>query len=98
MLNDSFEEDWIKKVSWQWPQMQEADELNHQNAVEKKFANLTGSFRDEYGSDWREKLMQIKEEIDWCKANNIPHPSFAMKSGGERTGADSEIKEDNEDI
>ena len=52
-----------------------------------KLKNMTGSYNEFYGSDWKEKLQQVKEEIAWCKANGLPHPAYEMKSGGERTGA-----------
>lgn len=79
----------IQDVSWSWPKLDELDELQHQNAVEKKLRNMTGSYADELGPDWRDKLLTIKDEIDWFKKNNLPHPSYSMISGGERTGADS---------
>jgi len=47
--------------------MDEIDENAHQDAVEKKLRNMTGSYADELGSDWKEKLTAIKEEIDWFK-------------------------------
>ena len=53
-----------------------------------KLKNMTGSYNEFYGSDWKEKLQQVKEEIAWCKANGLPHPAYEMKSGGERTGAE----------
>lgn len=79
----------MQKVDWSWPKMDELDENTHQDAVEKKLRNMTGSYADELGSDWKEKLEAIKEEIDWCKKNNLPHPAFSMISGGERTGVDT---------
>lgn len=82
----------MRRVSWAWPRMEELDELAHQNAVALKLKNLTGTMRDELGPDWKAKMEQIREEIDWCKKNNLPHPSFDMISGGERTGA-GEISE-----
>lgn len=78
----------IANVAWSWPKMDELDELQHQNAVEKKIKNMVGSYKEELGPDWKEKLMTIKEEIDWFKHNGLAHPSFEMKSGGERTGAE----------
>ena len=78
----------IQDVAWSWPKMDELDELQHQNAVEKKIRNMTGSYADELGPDWRDKLLAIKDEIDWFKANSLAHPSFNQISGGERTGAD----------
>lgn len=78
----------IKDVAWAWPRMDELDELQHQNAVEKKLRNMTGSYADELGPDWRDKLLTIKDEIAWFKQNGLAHPSYNMISGGERTGAD----------
>ena len=81
-------ETFIQDVAWSWPKMDELDELQHQNAVEKKIKNMVGSYKEELGPDWKEKLLTIKEEIDWFKKNGLAHPSFEMKSGGERTGAE----------
>ena len=78
----------MQKVDWSWPKMDELDENSHQDAVGKKLANMTGSYAEELGPDWREKLTAIKEEVDWFKKNNLPHPAFSMISGGERTGVD----------
>lgn len=78
----------IQDVAWSWPRMDELDELQHQNAVEKKLRNMTGSYAEELGPDWKEKLLTIKDEIDWFKKNGLAHPSYSMISGGERTGAD----------
>ena len=64
--------------------MDELDETAHQNAVQLKLRNLTGTLQDELGSDWKEKLMQIKEELDFCKANGLPHSALQMISGGMR--------------
>lgn len=68
--------------------MDEIDELQHQNAVEKKLKNMTGTYREILGPDWKTTLETVRDEIDWCKKNKLPHPSFSMISGGERTGVD----------
>lgn len=88
-LIDRRPETFISDVAWAWPKLDELDELQHQNAVEKKIKNMVGSFKEELGPDWKEKMQTIKEEIDWFKKNGLPHPAFEMKSGGERTGADA---------
>lgn len=85
---NSVPNDFVARTSWSWPTMDEIDENAHQDAVEKKLRNMTGSYADELGSDWKEKLTAIKEEIDWFKQNNLPHPAFNQISGGERTGVD----------
>lgn len=78
----------MSRLDWAWPRMDELDEQAHQNAVEKKLRNMTSTYRDELGPDWKDTLRTVKDEIDWCKANNLPHPAYNMISGGERTGAD----------
>ena len=79
--------DWTlyRYVSWSFPTLAETDENSHQDAVGKKLTNLTGSLRDELGPNWREQLEQIREEINYCKEHGLPHPSFNLKSGGERS-------------
>lgn len=78
----------MQYVDWSWPKMDELDENSYQDAVAKKLRNLTGSYRDILGADWKEKLSTIRDEIDWCKSENLPHPAYSMCSGGERTGVD----------
>lgn len=82
-------ETFISQVDWAWPKMEELDENSHQEAVEKKLRNMTGSYRDILGPDWKSTLETVRDEIDWCKKNNLPHPAFDMISGGERTGVDT---------
>ena len=88
-------DNWLRHISWMWPTMDEIDEVQHQNAIEKKLTNMTGSYLDVLGPDWREKLEQIKTEVEWFKKNNLPHPAYNMISGGERTGVDEITNEDN---
>lgn len=81
-------DDFMQYVDWSWPKMLDADENAHQDAAEKKLRNMTGSYADELGPDWKDKLIAIRDEINWFKENNLPHPAFNMISGGERTGVD----------
>lgn len=74
----------MQHIDWSWPKMDELDETAHQNAVALKLRNLTGSLQDELGSDWKEKLLQIKQELDFCKENGLPHNALQMISGGMR--------------
>jgi len=78
---DMFEEDWIRKVSWQWPKMKEVNEVDNQTAINLKLKNATGSYLELYGADWREKLTQVGAEIQWCKEHQIPHPALQTVSG-----------------
>ena len=48
------------------------------------------------GPDWREKLEQMKDEINWLKSHQLPVPQYKLLSGGEATGAD-QLSEDTEE-
>lgn len=78
----------IANIDWAWPRMEALDEVAHQNAAEKRLRSMLGSYREELGPNWRDVLATVRNEIDWCKKNNLPHPAFNQISGGERTGVD----------
>lgn len=81
-------ENFMSHVSWEWKGIDDLDENSHQDAIAKMLANNTATYKEILGNNWKEQLLQTKEEIEWFKENNLAHPSYAMKSGGERTGAD----------
>ena len=77
----------LRKVDWAWGRLSQLDEVAHANAMEKQLATMTTSYRQIYGSDWKERLAEIRDEIAYFKANGLAHPSFNMISGGERSEA-----------
>lgn len=81
-------DNWLRNIKWMWPKMDELDENSYQDAVAKKLRNMTGTYQEILGADWKAQLEQTRKEIDWCKENNLPHPAFNLISGGERTGVD----------
>lgn len=81
IIEDKFENGWLRKVSWNWPQLKDVDELKQQNAMTLKLKNGTGSYREYFGSDWQEQLLQVGEEIEFCKKNGIPHPALQTVNG-----------------
>lgn len=80
--------EFISDCDWLWPRMDELDELKTQQANAEKLQSMTASYRDVLGPDYKEKLLQIRDEIAWMKENGLAHPSYSMISGGERTGAE----------
>lgn len=94
ILTRDLSEDDFYNISWAWPRVQELDENAHQDAIQKKLMNLTGSYFEALGPNWREKMMQIKSEIDWLKQNNLPIIAYNMISGGEKTGADKGVSDE----
>jgi glutamyl-tRNA synthetase len=60
-------EDWMEYVSWSWPKLDELDEGAHQEAIRKALLNGTKTYKEILGNDWREKLLQTKEEVAFFK-------------------------------
>lgn len=88
-LNESdLPKNWLRHVSWSWPTLDELDENSHQNAFGSKLRNLTGTLREELGTDWKERLVQYKSELEFCRANGIPHPALETVCGAERSEGD----------
>lgn len=79
----SLPDKWLSRVKWQWPTMNEVDEVAHQNALEKKFSNGMASFAEEWGAEWQEKLQQIAYEKKFMEEHGMLHPSDKLKSGGQ---------------
>ena len=78
-------DDFMQSVSWEWKRLESADETATENANLLKLKNMTGSYREILGNDWKEKLLQIQEEVKWMRDNGLTHPSSLMLSGGETT-------------
>lgn len=74
---------WLRTVSWTWPRLRAVNAVDEQNAQQLRLKNLTGSYADVYGADWREKLVHIGEEIRFCSEHGIPHPAMQTVSGSQ---------------
>lgn len=72
---------WQRRVSWTWPRMREVNQVDEQNALQLKLKNFTGSFREVYGPNWRERLDDIAEEMEYFKARGLPHPGLVTVAG-----------------
>ena len=77
-----FEDDWIlDNVDWEWPTLKDVDRVKEQNAIALQLKNNTGSYKDVYGSNWKEALKQIAEEKEYMKSIGLTHPSEVTVSG-----------------
>lgn len=81
ILDFKLPDGWLRHVSWAWPRLRAVNAVDEQNAQQMRLRNLTGSYADVYGADWREKLVHIGEEIKFCQAHGIPHPAMQTVSG-----------------
>lgn len=78
-------EDFTGLVSWEWKRLDSCDVVAAENANFMRLKNMTGTYQEILGNDWRTKLMQGKREVAWMRANGLTHPSALMLSGGETT-------------
>ena len=81
IIQDDFEEDWMYNVTWDWPKMKDVDRVKEENATKIGLSNLTVSYRELYGANWKESLKQIAEEKEYMKSIGLIHPSDVTVSG-----------------
>ena len=72
---------WIRTVEYSFPVKREPDAQKEQSAINQALRNCTTSLREKFGPDWRERLLLLKEELDFCRENGIPHPALITVSG-----------------
>ncbi|MBR0196907.1 MAG: phage portal protein [Kiritimatiellae bacterium] len=76
-------EDWRRTcVKWQRPQERALNPVDEQNAIALGLKNLTRNYHETLGADWRQKLLEIAEELNFTRENNIPDPRLQTVSGG----------------
>lgn len=81
--DDELPADWRHKyVTWQRPAERAIDPVKEQSALNSGLKNGTILYRDKLGPNWREKLAAMAEEIEFCRANGIPHLALQTVSGG----------------
>ena len=81
IIENKFNENWIQNISWEWPQLRDVDRVKEQNAIALQLKNNTGSYREVFGSNWRDELRQIAEEKKFMKELGLVHPSDVTVSG-----------------
>ena len=73
----------MEYVDWSWKGIDTLDPTANENAIQLQLKNMTKSYKDILGSDWKEKLLQIADERKWMKSNGITPPQDLMISGGQ---------------
>ena len=74
--------DWRRTcVKWQQPRERALNPVDDANATTISLRNLTTSYHDKLGADWKEKLAAIADEIRWTRENGIPDPRLQTASG-----------------
>ena len=75
--------DFMEYVDWSWKGIDTLDPTANENAIQLQLKNMTKSYKDILGSDWKEKLIQIADERKWMLENGITPPQDLMISGGQ---------------
>lgn len=81
IIENKFENNFMRSISWCWNKPEDIDQVKEQSAINLKLKNGTSTLRDILGSDWKEKLEQVSEELMYCKEKGIPHPMLQTVSG-----------------
>ena len=68
-------------VKWQRPQERSINPVDEQNALNLGLKNGTILYRDKLGPDWRGKLADFAEEVEFCRKHNLVHPQSVTVSG-----------------
>lgn len=76
-------------ISWIRPERQAINPVDEQTALNSGLKNGTILYRDKLGPEWRSKLLSFAEELEFCKAHNIPHLAYQTVSGGLVEGGDA---------
>ena len=72
----------MEYVDWEWKGIDTLDPDANENAIQLQLKNMTKSYRDILGPDWKEKLRQIADERKWMLEQGIVPPQDLMMSGG----------------
>ena len=83
IIDDKFEDDFLKSVEWKWPNSQkDSDRMKEQEAWNLGLANGTVTYKQLLGSNWKQQLEQVKQEIEFCEEIGLPHSARKTVSGG----------------
>lgn len=80
-LDPPEDEDWAKAITFVWPTMPSVDEQKEQLALAQALKNGVTNLRDRLGYNWRKHVDQRAEEIAYCHAKGIAHPSEQTPNG-----------------
>lgn len=91
--------DWRRTcVKWQRPPHRSLDPVKEQTALNSGLKNGTILYRERWGANWKQKALAFGEEIEFFKANGIPHLALQTVSGNEIvTDGDNKNADDGEE-
>lgn len=85
-------------VKWQQPPERTIDPVKEQNAINSGLRNGTILYRDKLGPDWKDKIRNFAEEVQFFKEHGLAHPSTQTVSGAEvKANENKKIAEDGEE-
>jgi len=72
---------WDTAMSWTWPAMQEVDQQKSENALRLALKNGHKMLSDVLGPDWKAKLTNYGEQLDYAEKLGLPLSVFETVSG-----------------
>lgn len=73
--------DFRDHLFWVWPHQEECDSVNEQNTIRLRLQNGTTSYRELFGPNWKDRLAEIAEEAEACRAAGLIHPMTVTVAG-----------------
>ena len=76
-------DDFMDYVDWSWKGIDSLDPVANENAVALQLKNMTKTYKEILGNDWKTKMKQTAYERKWMLDNGITPPQDLMLSGGQ---------------
>ncbi len=76
-------DDYMDYVDWTWKGIDSLDPVANENAIALQLKNMTKTYKDILGNDWKAKMKQTAYERKWLLDNGITPPQDLMLSGGQ---------------
>lgn len=76
-------EDWRRNcIQWARAELKALSPVDEQSATQLGLRNLTKNYHELLGPDWKRKLAETAEELDYLRTLGIPDPRLQTVSGG----------------
>lgn len=97
LVKSYISEDFMDYVDWCWKSIDSLDPVANENAISLQLKNMTKTYKEVLGNDWKEKMKQVAYERKWMIENGITPPQDLMLSGGQ-TESSKGVQETSEQV
>jgi capsid protein len=86
-------DEWERSISWTWPTMPEVNEKDAETATALSLKNGSTNYAELLGPDWKDRMDDLAEQIDYAREKNLPLSVLEQKSGGMADSSNDNIGE-----